>query len=155
MTRRLFTMGASAMVMAVTSMLSISLAGQEPPKRPKIVAKAEASRSYVPPRTPWGDPNLQGNYTNKYEQSTPFERPPAFVGRRLEDLIDVGRLAQIIRRPELEALDRRRNAAVAGQHHALGRRGPTCRRHRHPRNRVPPRLRPRDDGSVVTPKPAN
>ena len=24
---------------------------------------------------PWGDPDLQGNYTNKYEQSTPFERP--------------------------------------------------------------------------------
>ena len=24
-------------------------------------------KSYTPPRTPWGDPDLQGNYTNKYE----------------------------------------------------------------------------------------
>ena len=38
------------------------------------------------PRTPWGDPDLQGNYTNKYEQGTPFERPDEFSGRRLEDV---------------------------------------------------------------------
>jgi hypothetical protein len=38
------------------------------------------------PRTPWGDPDLQGDYTNKYEQGTPFERPDEFDGRRLEDI---------------------------------------------------------------------
>src|SRR5688572_13749037 len=37
-------------------------------------------------RTPWGDPDLQGDYTNKYEQGTPFERPAEFDGRRLEDV---------------------------------------------------------------------
>ena len=41
---------------------------------------------YTPPRTPWGDPDLQGTYTNKYEQSTPLERPAEFSGRRLEDI---------------------------------------------------------------------
>jgi hypothetical protein len=41
---------------------------------------------YAPARTPWGDPDLQGNFTNKYEQSTPFERPAEFEGRRLEDV---------------------------------------------------------------------
>jgi hypothetical protein len=35
---------------------------------------------------PWGDPDLQGNYTNKYEQGTPFERPDEFAGRQIEDL---------------------------------------------------------------------
>ena len=27
------------------------------------------------PRTPWGDPDLQGTYTNTYENGTPLERP--------------------------------------------------------------------------------
>ena len=46
--------------------------------------KVEAG--YVTPRTPWGDPDLQGDYTNTYEQGTPMERPDAFAGRRLEDI---------------------------------------------------------------------
>jgi hypothetical protein len=50
------------------------------------VAGASAQSPYAPPRTPWGDPDLQGNYTNKYETSTPFERPKEFTGRRLEDV---------------------------------------------------------------------
>jgi hypothetical protein len=41
---------------------------------------------YVAPRTPWGDPDLQGNYTNTYENGTPLERPAEFEGRRLEDV---------------------------------------------------------------------
>src|SRR5687767_9447795 len=43
-------------------------------------------QTWMPPRTPWGDPDLQGNYSNKYEQGTPFERPAEFEGRRLEDI---------------------------------------------------------------------
>jgi hypothetical protein len=43
-------------------------------------------RGFQPPRTPWGDPDLQGNFTNKYEQGTPFERPAQFEGRRMEDI---------------------------------------------------------------------
>ena len=38
------------------------------------------------PRTPWGDPDLQGNFTNVYEQATPLERPDEMAGRRLEDI---------------------------------------------------------------------
>jgi hypothetical protein len=49
------------------------------------VATAAAS-SWVPPRTPWGDPDIQGIFTNKYEQGTPLERPVEFEGRRLEDI---------------------------------------------------------------------
>jgi hypothetical protein len=35
------------------------------------------------PRTPWGDPDLQGTYTNTYENGTPLERPDVFAGRPL------------------------------------------------------------------------
>jgi hypothetical protein len=38
------------------------------------------------PRTPWGDPDLQGTYTNTYENGTPLERPDEFAGRKLEDV---------------------------------------------------------------------
>jgi hypothetical protein len=38
------------------------------------------------PRTPWGDPDLQGTYTNTYEASTPLERPDEFAGRRLDEI---------------------------------------------------------------------
>ena len=41
---------------------------------------------YKPPHTPWGDPDLQGVFTNSNEYMTPLERPDSFAGRRLEDL---------------------------------------------------------------------
>ena len=44
------------------------------------------SSTYAGPRTPWGDPDLQGNYTNLWEAGTPFERPDQFAGRKLEDI---------------------------------------------------------------------
>jgi hypothetical protein len=37
-------------------------------------------------RTPWGDPDLQGNYTNLYEDGTPLERPDEFSGRTLDQV---------------------------------------------------------------------
>ena len=45
-----------------------------------------AAANWVAPRTSWGDPDLQGFYTNKYEQGTPFERPAEFEGRSIEDI---------------------------------------------------------------------
>ena len=45
-----------------------------------------ARRTWTPPRTPWGDPDLQGNYTNVYEDGTPLERPDQFAGRKLDDV---------------------------------------------------------------------
>ena len=62
-------------------------------------------KSYTPPRTPWGDPDLQGNYTNKYEQSTPLERPDEFVGRRVEDVTG-DELARILAKRQQDVLAR-------------------------------------------------
>jgi hypothetical protein len=63
-----------------------------------LAAAPAAAQTWTPPRTPWGDPDLQGNYTNKYEQGTPFERPAEFEGRGVDD----------IKGDELEALVRER-----------------------------------------------
>ena len=51
-----------------------------------LAAAPLAAQTYAPPRTPWGDPDIQGNYTNLWEVGTPFERPAEFEGRRIEDV---------------------------------------------------------------------
>ena len=61
-----------------------------------LVASVAAAQTAALPRTPWGDPDLQGSYTNKYEQGTPFERPEEFDGRRIED-IPAAELADILK----------------------------------------------------------
>jgi hypothetical protein len=45
-----------------------------------------ASGSYRAPRTPWGDPDIQGHYTNLSEASTPMERPKQFEGRNMDEV---------------------------------------------------------------------
>ena len=86
MPERLFAGGALGLTVVV--FWTAQAAGQRPsavaPRR--SVAIEPATRPYVAPRTPWGDPDLQGNFTNKYEQNTPFERPAEFDGRRVEDI---------------------------------------------------------------------
>jgi hypothetical protein len=42
---------------------------------------AQALAQGVRTRTPWGDPDLQGVYTNVDEQRVPMERPDRFAGR--------------------------------------------------------------------------
>lgn len=53
---------------------------------PAPPASGTPSATWTPPLTPWGDPDLQGIYTNKYEQGTPMERPAEFEGRRVQDV---------------------------------------------------------------------
>ena len=65
-----------------------------------IEAQAPAQRtrgsSYSAPRTPWGDPDLQGTYTNSDESGTPMARPAEFAGRRPESVTqeEMARLAK-------------------------------------------------------------
>lgn len=68
-------------------------------------AAAQRPDTSAVPRTPWGDPDLQGYYTNKYEYGTPFERPAALAGRRLDELRGK-ELADIVARRQQEAFDR-------------------------------------------------
>src|SRR5436190_11434307 len=65
-------------------------------------AKAGAA-AFSAPRTPWGDPDLQGTYTNTSESGIPMERPAEFAGRRVED-VTPAELARLIE-------DRRARAA--------------------------------------------
>jgi hypothetical protein len=73
-----------AAVVAVACAGAVHAAAQAPAPAPakKIV------KTYVPPKTVWGDPNIAGVYTNNDESLIPFERPAQFEGRRLEDITE-------------------------------------------------------------------
>jgi hypothetical protein len=63
------------------------------------------AKTYKAPRTAWGDPDISGNYTNKYEQGTPFERPPELEGKRLEE-INAAELAKILKDRQTTSIER-------------------------------------------------
>jgi hypothetical protein len=67
--------------------------------------EAKIVKGYVPPRTPWGDPQISGAYTNSDESGIPFERPAAFEGRRLED-VTAAELAQIVKQRQQQTVER-------------------------------------------------
>ncbi len=67
--------------------------------------EAKVVKGYVPPRTPWGDPQIAGAYTNSDESGIPFERPAAFEGRRLEDITAV-ELAQLVKQRQDQTVER-------------------------------------------------
>jgi hypothetical protein len=72
--------------------------------------RASGSRAYTAPRTPWGDPDLQGTYTNKDENGIPLERPGDFAGKQLEE-VDDSELADLVRERNERAA---KNAAGIG-----------------------------------------
>jgi len=89
---RLHSSAVFALIVATLGLWAVDITGQGKP-------------SYAPPRTPWGDPDLQGTYTNKYEQSTPLERPDQFAGRRLED-VSGAELTDVLAKRNKQVVDR-------------------------------------------------
>src|SRR5947207_14644824 len=53
---------------------------------PRTPLPAPASGNAKVTKLPWGDPDIQGTYTNSNESGIPMERPAEFAGRRLEDV---------------------------------------------------------------------
>ena len=66
---------------------------------------ARIVKGYVAPRTPWGDPQIMGAYTNSDESGIPFERPAAFDGKTLED-ITPAELAKIVKQRQEQTVER-------------------------------------------------
>ena len=81
MKHRLFAlMGVIILVIATSSVL-VSGAG---PGQSQATGVRTAN-TWSPPQTPWGDPDLQGIWTNIKEARTPFERPAELAERGITD----------------------------------------------------------------------
>ena len=65
-----------AVLVSIVGLMSVPVAGQS----------TKTAAAWKAPRTSWGDPDIQGNFTNLWETGTPLERPDQFAGRRLEDI---------------------------------------------------------------------
>jgi hypothetical protein len=69
--------------------------------------------TYSPPRTSWGDPDLQGVYTNSNEYATPLERPKEFEGKQLKDL-SADEIARVRQQATKQAIAGLANGDVRG-----------------------------------------
>jgi hypothetical protein len=91
-----------AFVAILVTVLAASGLAQAP--SPRSAPTAGGGKVYTPARTPWGDPDLQGTFTNSNEYATPLERPARFEGRTLENITD-RELASIRERAEQDAIN--------------------------------------------------
>ncbi len=81
------------------------VAAQDTAAGAKPAARAPAARSYKTPKTPWGDPDLSGVYTNNDESGIPLERPTQFDGKSLDDVTD-SELAELRKERNQQAEER-------------------------------------------------
>ena len=108
--RQLFGAGVvvAAVLAAVLAGMAASLQAQQTAQARQAAALKPVTgwiktSSYVPPKTPWGDPDLQGGYSNVNENGTPFEKPGNLANRQVEE-IDDSELAELQRERNERAL---------------------------------------------------
>jgi len=88
-----------ASVVLLSGVLSVASLSSQAPSKPS------AKAAYTTQRTAWGDPDIGGTYTNKYEQGTPFERPRELEGKTLAD-IGPAELQQILKDRQKTSIER-------------------------------------------------
>ncbi len=76
----------------------------EVPQRKKI-APIPKRGTYVPPKTPWGDPDITGDYNNSDESGIPFERPDEYAGRGI-DSFTPAELAKMVEQRQQQTIER-------------------------------------------------
>jgi hypothetical protein len=75
------SINAIAIAVGIGSTHLTSLAAQSSTQESHNTHAPKSSTKWTPPRTAWGDPDLQGTYTSDNSIGVPFERPPQFAGR--------------------------------------------------------------------------
>ncbi len=76
--RFLATLGPITGAIAVASVASISIAGQAPASAANATASPAAKgsvKAWTPPRTPWGDPDIEGFWPGTDFVGVPLQRP--------------------------------------------------------------------------------
>jgi len=104
---RTFAAAAAVLMMAVMPVLAQAPARAET----NATAPKAAVKAYKTPRTPWGDPDLSGIYSNNDESGIPLERPNEFTGKTLSE-ISGSELAEINKERDEEKVERAPNLGV-------------------------------------------
>ena len=102
----------SAVLVALGVALPLNAAGAAQAPAPKSDAQPRASaktasaattaKTWTTPRTPWGDPDLQGLWPSIDMQGTPYERPADLAGRTVLNDDEFG-VRQTARERQVEA----------------------------------------------------
>ena len=71
----------------------------------KAFIASRVQKNWTAPKTPWGDPDIQGVFTTKDEANTPFERPDEWAGRKMDD-ITPKEFAEAVAKRQQEAVER-------------------------------------------------
>jgi hypothetical protein len=99
-----------AVVSALVSLVALTALGQS------------ATSGYAQPHTPWGDPDLQGIWTNIDEGGTPFERPPEYEAKSYDDE-ELRELARARQERVDDPEERKRRVKDLDETRALGETG--------------------------------
>jgi len=104
---------------------------------PLLVFAQTGASTWTPPRTPWGDPDLQGVWPGTAMMGVPMERPRQLGNRRfLTDEEFAARqnpaLAQPVAAPRAPAQGRTRDRAYTSARSAPSARYPRSRTRTHP-----------------------
>jgi hypothetical protein len=86
----------TALIGAAALFLTMPTLAQAPKAAATSATSAAAAKKWTAPKTPWGDPDIQGIFSNLSENGTPLEKPDQFKGRQLQDvtgqeLVDIRR----------------------------------------------------------------
>jgi hypothetical protein len=84
---------------AVILTIAVASAQAQREQRPQVIpagAGAIAKSSYTPAKTPWGDPDIQGGYSNVNENGIPFEKPDTLGSKQLGE-VDDSELAELVK----------------------------------------------------------
>jgi len=86
-------------IVALCVFTGTSLSGQSRSTPPGLVVTALSGKAveYKAPRTPWGDPDLQGVWSSDDLENVPMSRPPQFKELYLDDAQYAQRQAQVDR----------------------------------------------------------
>jgi hypothetical protein len=74
-----------------------------------LAASAQAPKTFTPPHTPWGEPDLQGTFSNR--TITPFERPANVAGR---EFFTAEEVAALEKRAQEQSGDEGRSKGTRG-----------------------------------------
>ena len=111
MNRRLWlsSIVVSAAMGSALAILYVPLAGQaavpDGTDAVKAFIASRMTRNFVPPKMPWGHPDISGVFTTKDEANTPLERPVEWAGRHMDD-ITPQEFAQAVLERQQQAVER-------------------------------------------------